>query len=107
MAISIRFGKLSAAERKDPRHLPGRFSLFCPSASGYSPHVVLGQEARLRSGGNLSRANLSLSFCLLLSLSLFLSTMLLFRSGLRWVESKRVSPGRRSKRVRFCPVYSG
>lgn len=43
------------AKRKDPRYLSGRFSLFCRSASGYSPHVVLGQEVRLRSGRNLSR----------------------------------------------------
>lgn len=49
------FGKRLAAERKDPRHLSGRLSLFCRSASGYSPHVVLGQEVRLRSGRNLSR----------------------------------------------------
>lgn len=49
------FGKRPAAERKDPRHLSGRLSLFCRSASGYSPHVVLGQEVRLRSGRNLSR----------------------------------------------------
>jgi len=43
------------AKRKDPRYLSGRLSLFCQSASGYSPHVVLGQEVRLRSGRNLSR----------------------------------------------------
>lgn len=43
------------AKRKDPRHLSDRLSLFCRSASGYSPHVVLGQEVRLRSGRNLSR----------------------------------------------------
>lgn len=53
--LSSGFGKRSTAERKDPRHLFGRLSLFCRSASGYSPHVVLGQEVRLRSGRNLSR----------------------------------------------------
>lgn len=90
------------AKRKDPRHLSDRLSLFCRSASGYSPHVVLGQEVRLRSGRNLSRgATLSP-----VSFPPFLSARFYFVPPWRWVESKRVSPGRRSKRVRFCPVYS-
>lgn len=64
----------------------------------------LGQEVRLRSGRNLSRARNPLSRLL----PTLPNHPLLFRSTLRWwVESKRVSPGRRSKRVRFCPVYSG
>ena len=65
-----------------------RFALFYRSASGYSPHVVLGQEVRLRSSGATRWSSPS------------------FHRWLRGMDGKGFHR-RRGKRVRFCSVYSG